>query len=88
MDASSGGVLSRLIAAEAAGWDFDQEIKNTTEILANAVFGGGFVLEHIFLRTGEIHKCWTYAGELLETMQIETALESVPLGASAANQDN
>lgn len=77
--------LLGLIAADAAGWDFDREIKNTTETLASAVFGGGFVRGHIFLRTREY---WVYGGELLETMQIETDLDPLALGDSAVDQDS
>ncbi|MHC4167156.1 MAG: hypothetical protein ACYSWQ_09385 [Planctomycetota bacterium] len=67
--------LLGLIAADAAGWDFDQEIKNATETLATAVSGGGFVWEHIVLQYGRTSTHWVYGGELLETMPAEPALE-------------
>lgn len=61
--------LLGLIAADAAGWDLDQEIQKATNALAAAVSPSGFVWEHTILRTGRATVHWTYGGELLEAMQ-------------------
>lgn len=71
--------LLGLIAADAAGWDLDQEIEKATNALAAAVSPSGFVWEHTVLRTGRATVHWTYGGELLETMQPEPDGEAVTL---------
>ncbi len=80
--------LLGLIAANEAGWNFDQEIRNATDALVAAVSPSGFVWEHVVLRTGLASVHWTYGGELLETMQIKVDSGPVPLGDSVETQSN
>lgn len=79
--------LLGLMAADAAGWDFEQEIVDAREKLTGAVTPGGFVWAHVDLHYGHTPTYWVYGGELLETMETED-LNPVLLGSSAVTQDN
>lgn len=80
--------LLGLISADAAGWEFDQEIKDVTKTLANAVTTGGLVWGHIFLKHGITAPYYVYGGELLETMQVKVDVEPVPLDSDADPNGN
>jgi len=81
--------LCGLIAADAAGWDFDQEINDVRQALADSVSHGGIVWAHLFLKYGISPTGHVYAGELLETMPVEDQVEEAAvLSDDAASQDN
>lgn len=52
-------------AADDTGWNFDEEIQNSTEVLAKAVHQSGLVQEHIW--TGNL-MYYFFGGELLQTL--------------------